>query len=282
MARTAQIPRSRGSLSGLILILLGAWGGLIPLVGPSLKFGYGPDPAWHLNQGRLYLSVIPGAVVLLAGLLILITRSRGFGGFWAFVAALAGFWFIAGAAIVQLLPASLGAGSIGTGKPIGTTVSRVIITELGFYAGVGALIMFFAALALGRFSISPIREHARLAEGLVAVAGVAGLAGAGALAYDAYPGGQPAQPYSPVQSPYQGQAAFGQSADPFGQSQDTFPQSPQSFPTAEQYPDTQTQYPGGQYPGSQDTISTGGPEPYVGSQDPFPGSHDPYSPGQGQ
>jgi hypothetical protein len=264
MARTAQIPRSRGGLSGLILILLGAWGGLIPLVGPYVKYGFTPNRTWELTQGRLYLSVIPGAAALLAGLVIMMTRSRAFGGFLAFVAALAGFWFIAGAAIIRLLPASLG-GSIGTGTPLATSSSRIILTSLGFYAGTGALIMFFAALALGRFSIAPTREHARLAEDLAGVAGVAGLAGAGALAYDAYSSRQPTKSYSPVQSQY-----------PAGQ--DTFPQSHDAFQAeAGQYPTSPTPY-----QGSQETYPAGAQEPYVSSQDPFPGSHDPYSSGQGQ
>ncbi len=270
MARTAQIPRSRGGFSGLILILLGAWGGLIPLVGPYFHYGFTPDRTWDLTQGRLDLSVIPGAAVLLAGLLIMLTRSRGFGGFWAFVAALAGFWFIAGAAVIQLFPASLSA-SVAIGTPIDSTPHRAILTSLGLYAGVGSLILFFAALALGRFSIAPAREHARVA-GELADSGAVGLAGTGAGSYDSYQSAQPAQaPYSP------GQDVFGQSPDPFGQTQDrygqsqnTLPHSPASFPPAgEQYPTSPKPYQGGQ-------------DPYVGSQDPFPGSHDPYQQGQTQ
>ncbi|HXP20461.1 MAG TPA: hypothetical protein VN840_12530 [Streptosporangiaceae bacterium] len=277
MARTAQIPRSRGGLSGLILILLGAWGGLIPLVGHYFKYGFTPDRAWELTQGRLYLSVIPGAAALLAGLVIMMTRSRAFGGFMAFVAALAGLWFIVGAAVVRLLPASLG-GSISTGTPIAATASRVILTSLGFYAGTGALIMFFAALALGRFSIAPAREHARLAEELAGGAGAVGLAGAGALAFDAY-AAQPTQSYSPAQSPYPaGPGTFPQSPDSFGQSPDTFPQ--EAFQAeAGQYPASPAPYLGSQ---ETETYQPGGPAPYVSSQDPFPGSHDPYSSGQGQ
>jgi hypothetical protein len=263
MARTVQIPRGRGGLSGLMLILLGAWGGLIPLVGHYFKYGFTPDRAWDLTQGRLYLSVIPGAATLVAGLVIMMTRSRALGSFMAFVAALAGLWFIVGAAFVRLLPASLG-GSISTGNPIATTTTRVILTGLGFYAGTGALIMFFAALALGRFSIAPAREHDRVADELAGAAGAAGLAGAGALAYDAYSAGQPAQSYSPAQPPY-------------SPVQDTFPQTHDAFtPDPGQYPTGQAPYLGSQ---ETETYQAGGPAPYVGSQDPFPGSPDQY-PGQ--
>jgi hypothetical protein len=223
MARTTQIPRSRGVLSGLLLVVLGAWGGLIPLVGPYATFGFAPDKSWDLTQGRLYLSVVPGAAVLLAGLVIMMTRSRGFGGFCAFVAALAGFWFIGGASIVRLLPASIG-GSISIGAPLQSTLSQEITTELAFFWGTGALILLFASTALGRFSIAPAREHARVAEELATGGAVTGLAGAGVLGYDAYQAGQavqsysPAQPYSPVQSQFPaGQDTYGETQTAFGQ-----------------------------------------------------------------
>ena len=37
-----RIPRSRGAASGFLLILLGAWGALIPFVGPYFDFAYTP------------------------------------------------------------------------------------------------------------------------------------------------------------------------------------------------------------------------------------------------
>ena len=33
------IPRSRGAICGVLLILLGLWGGLAPFVGPYFHFG---------------------------------------------------------------------------------------------------------------------------------------------------------------------------------------------------------------------------------------------------
>ena len=167
---------------------------MIPLFGPYLKYGYNPNQTWDLTQNRLYLSVIPGGVALLAGLVILMTRSRTLGGLSAFVAVLAGAWFIAGAAVLQLLPASIG-GSITPGTPIATTTSGIILTRLGFYTGTGMLILFFAAAALGRFSIAAHKDRTRSLLDLAGVAGVAGLAGAGALAYDSYQSRQaPARP----------------------------------------------------------------------------------------
>jgi hypothetical protein len=231
MASAAPIPRSRGSLCGLVLALLGAWAGLAPLVGPYLDYGYGPDKAWDLTTGRLYLSVVPGAVALVTGMAILFTRSRSFGGLGAFVAALAGGWLIAGSSIVALLPASIGA-NITLGPPIATSLTRVELTALGFFTGTGTLIVFFAALALGRFSIAGYRDYLRFGTDLVG----APAAGAGTLGFDPFAaGGQPFGPTQPQsyqsQPPYTpgqygaGQYEAGQYGSQYGSSQypDQFP-----------------------------------------------------------
>ena len=43
MAGMLRVPRSRGALSGVLLLLLGAWGALIPFIGPYFNYAYTPD-----------------------------------------------------------------------------------------------------------------------------------------------------------------------------------------------------------------------------------------------
>ena len=88
MAGVTRIPRTRGAVSGVLLILLGAWGGLAPFVGPYFRFAYTPDKAWAYTSGRLWLSVVPGAAALLGGLLVTIASHRAVGCVGAFAAAL--------------------------------------------------------------------------------------------------------------------------------------------------------------------------------------------------
>ena len=45
MAGTLRVRRSRGALSGLLLVLLGIWGALIPFVGPYFHYAYTPRPS---------------------------------------------------------------------------------------------------------------------------------------------------------------------------------------------------------------------------------------------
>src|ERR1700751_5142026 len=119
MASVTRIPRSRGGVTGVLLIILGAWGGLVPFVGPYFHFAYTPDKAWAYSSGRLYLSIIPGAVALLAALFGLTTRRRARGMFSGCVAALAGAWFVVGYAIILVARKST---TINPGVPIGSSV----------------------------------------------------------------------------------------------------------------------------------------------------------------
>jgi len=259
MAYDLRTPRSRGSLCGLALILLGGWAAIAPFAGPSLGFGFTPDLAWHYTAGRLYLSVVPGVVVLLGGLIIALSRSRWFGGFCAFVAAVAGLWLIAGAALIRLLPASQVA-SITTGNPFGTSVNEQIFARVAFFSGAGALIVFFAALALGRFSIAAARDYGgapiETPDGI-------GVGGAGA-AYGAFQSGSDAttQQTYPGSQQYGSQYQSGQ--DPFhtGQYQAGVP-----YPSAtEKFPQGAGQYPAPD--ASQGPFGLTQDWPAAGQQDP--------------
>jgi hypothetical protein len=191
MAGVMRIPRSRGGVSGVLLILLGAWGGLAPFVGPYFRFAYTPDKAWAYTSGRLWLSVVPGAAALLGGLLVIIASHRAVGCVGAFVAALGGAWFVVGTAVIGLVVKN---GSITPGVPLAgslgplSSASRVLLEGLGFFAGTGTLILFFGALALGRFSVIGVRDAALAEELLTAVPTDAYAAAAGQTPEDAiYP-----------------------------------------------------------------------------------------------
>lgn len=164
MAGVTRIPRRRGSLCGLLLVVLGAWGGLAPFVGPYFKFAFTPDKAWAYTTGRLYLSIIPGAAALLGGLLVLITRSRPLGMLGGLLAAAGGAWLAVGHGVTSTL---LRRPSIRMGTPLtrGGTAGTGALTGyqelelLAFFVGLGVLIAFVGALAIGRFSVlGPVEE----------------------------------------------------------------------------------------------------------------------------
>ena len=85
MTTTLRVPRSRGALSGLLLVLLGLWGALMPLIGPYFHFGFTPDKAWHCTSGRVWLQIVPGLAVFLGGLIALGSANRAFAAFGAWL-----------------------------------------------------------------------------------------------------------------------------------------------------------------------------------------------------
>jgi hypothetical protein len=143
-----QMRRSRGAFSGFLLILLGLWGALIPLVGPYFNYAYTPDKAWTYNTGRLWLELLPGAAVVLGGVLLMVARGRHTALFGALLAAAAGAWFTLGTVLSPLWNHHVPMG----GSPASSTVYMRIMEQLGFYTALGVVIVFVAAAALGRIS----------------------------------------------------------------------------------------------------------------------------------
>jgi hypothetical protein len=168
MAGVTRIPRSRGGVSGVLLILLGAWGALAPFVGPYFHFAYTPDRAWAYNSGRLWLSVVPGVAALVGGLLVTFASHRAVGIFGALLAALGGAWFIVGAPVIKVVVVNT---SITPGTPLVHSAGSISVARweflegIAFFTGIGVLILFFGALALGRFAVVGVRDAA-LAEDL--------------------------------------------------------------------------------------------------------------------
>lgn len=165
MAGILRVPRSRGALSGLVLVLLGLWGGLIAFVGPYFHFAYTPGVAWTYTAGRLWLEILPGAGTLLGGLILLLTRVRPVAMFGAWLAAASGAWFAVGQALTPLWNSS---GAMAVGTPIGTSTLIRVLEEISYFAGLGVVIVFIAALSIGRLSVIGVRD-ARIAEREVVV-----------------------------------------------------------------------------------------------------------------
>jgi len=167
MAGMLQMRRSRGTASGLLLVLLGLWGALIPFVGPYFRYAYTPDTAWTYNTGRLWLEVLPGAAVFLGGFLLLIAKSRHVALFGALLAAAAGAWFTLGPVLSPLWNNHVPMG----GSPAAGTLHMRIMEQLGFFTALGVVIVFVAAVALGRIAsvASGIREIEEIPETTVPV-----------------------------------------------------------------------------------------------------------------
>ncbi|HEY4453561.1 MAG TPA: hypothetical protein VGN81_04545 [Pseudonocardiaceae bacterium] len=154
--RTTGVPRRRGALNGLLLILLGAWGGLVPFLGPRIGLNYTADAAWTFTWAKFWLEVLPGAAVLIGGLGLIGTAARAGGVLWGWLSALGGAWFIAGLTVSQLWTGGKGEFA----APAASTVAGRTIEEIVFFYGLGAVIVFVAGAAIGRFTV-PARQDAQ-------------------------------------------------------------------------------------------------------------------------
>jgi hypothetical protein len=146
------MPRSRGAVSGLLLIILGVWGALIPFIGPYFHFAYTPDQAWAWSTARAWLEVFPGVITAIGGFLVLVSGNRATAMFGGWLAVIAGAWFIVGRTLASLLRL----GDIG--HPIAVTDAKRALLEISYFSGLGALIVFLSGAVLARVTIRTVRD----------------------------------------------------------------------------------------------------------------------------
>jgi hypothetical protein len=137
-------------MSGFTLVVLGAWGGLIPFIGPYFGYAFGSHATWFYTANRLWLDILPGLAVVLGGLILMRSGHRASGTVGAWLAMAGGAWFAVGPAVSRLW--EHGPGPIGV--PLFGHV-RQTFELIGYFYGLGALIMGLAAFALGRFVSRP-------------------------------------------------------------------------------------------------------------------------------
>lgn len=148
------MPRSRGAASGLLLVILGAWGALIPFVGPYFDFAYTPNHQWVWTAVRGWLEVLPGVVTVVGGLLLIVSTHRASAILGGWLAVLGGAWFVVGPSFAPVL-------GIGTpGDPVASTQLKRAWLEVSYFSGLGALIVLVAGAALARSTVRLARDVA--------------------------------------------------------------------------------------------------------------------------
>jgi hypothetical protein len=133
-------------------VLLGIWGAVIPFVGPYFHYAYTPNRTWDYTSGRLWLEVLPGAAVLLGGLVVLGSRHRLLAVLGSWLAAAGGAWFVVGG-LVAARWTSLPSAGTPTGGP-----TRMVLEQIGFFIGLGVVVAFLAGIAMGRFTVVAARD----------------------------------------------------------------------------------------------------------------------------
>jgi hypothetical protein len=149
-SETLRLPRTTGAVSGLLIVALGIWAGLIPFIGPYFHYAFGSYQSWHYTDQRLWLDIVPAAVAVIGGLMLMTATSRVGGLTAGWVALAAGAWFVVGPPVSVLWHHTI--------YPIGTPTggyTRQTLEWVGYFDGVGALIIALAAFAMGRYFSRP-------------------------------------------------------------------------------------------------------------------------------
>jgi hypothetical protein len=145
-----RIRRTHGVFGGFLVALLGAWGAIVPFVGPLFDYAYTPDKAWTYTTGRLELEILPGAGAFLGGLLIMWAASRHLSLFGSLLAVASGAWLVLGNVLSPLWTVAGRAGG-----PASAGVHMRILEEIGFFYGTGLVIVLIAAAVAGRITAVP-------------------------------------------------------------------------------------------------------------------------------
>ncbi|HEX4033656.1 MAG TPA: hypothetical protein VHX66_04365 [Solirubrobacteraceae bacterium] len=141
-------------MSGLLVLVLGVWGALVPFIGPYFGYAFASHATWMYDSNRLWLDVLPGGAAVIAGLLMMGASTRRAGILAAWIGLAAGGWFLAGPVVSTLW-------GHGAATPIGRPLggqTRQAFELLGYFYALGGVIIALVSFAGGRFSARPAVE----------------------------------------------------------------------------------------------------------------------------
>ena len=98
---TIVMPRLSVEMAGVLACAFGAWGGIVPFVGPLFGFNATGTSAWAWNMPHAILFLLPGAAAFVGGLAIIAGGRTALGRYAGLAAAgalvaIAGAWFVVG------------------------------------------------------------------------------------------------------------------------------------------------------------------------------------------
>ncbi|MGH9291556.1 MAG: hypothetical protein ACRD0B_02440 [Acidimicrobiales bacterium] len=156
------------AMIGLLAMLFGAWGGIVPYVGPLFGFFGTGYPGWTWNLTHSLLFLVPGAAAVLMGLL---TMTQGpsvshrlpttLPWFFGLVTALCGAWFVIGPLAWPVLEA---------GHHVFASASPLLELAywVGYSLGPGVVLAILGGLTMG---ISVLNRRDAVNFGTVGIGG---------------------------------------------------------------------------------------------------------------
>ncbi|HEY3942151.1 MAG TPA: hypothetical protein VGL60_06675 [Acidimicrobiales bacterium] len=134
---------------GLLMVVVGAWGGIVPFLGPAIGFSGDGSGSWNLDASHAAVGLAPGAVAVVIGLLlvaeaprVIVGRGRGSLTMAGLLAVACGAWFVVGPLAWPVLQAS---------RPyfVGAGALRELAYQVGYALGPGGIVIACGAFAVG-------------------------------------------------------------------------------------------------------------------------------------
>ena len=156
---------------GFIALIVSAWGGIVPFVGPTFGFSADGAASWHWDLSHVVLALIPGALGCLAALTFLapanatVTRRRLSLSTAGVIGIASGAWFVIGPLAWPVL--------VNTHSYfVAATPLRALEYQVGYALGPGLILVMCSAFAMGWAA-----RHNRPLEAVGASRDVSGMAG---------------------------------------------------------------------------------------------------------
>lgn len=147
-------------LVGVVTALVGAWGGIVPYVGPTFGFSADASSPWHWTMAQALLALVPGALAVIAGMVLLLRagstvvgRGRISTGLAGFVAATCGAWFIVGEFAWPVIE--------GRYYFVGAAPYHFLLEQLAFAIGTGVVLVACGSYAMGWAARHQVRRAVR-------------------------------------------------------------------------------------------------------------------------
>jgi hypothetical protein len=133
---------------GFIALIVSAWGGIVPFVGPTFGFSADGAASWHWDLSHVVLALIPGAVGCIAALTFLapvnatVTRRRLSLTTAGVIGIASGAWFVVGPLAWPVL--------VNTHSYfVVATPLRALEYQIGYALGPGLILVMCSAFAMG-------------------------------------------------------------------------------------------------------------------------------------
>lgn len=143
------VPPAGIGVVGILAVLVGAWGGIVPFVGPTFGFSGDGSASWYWDFAHAMLWLVPGAVAVACGLAMLGLIPRALAGLGRFgslatgiVVVACGAWFVVGSVAWPVLRHSVAV--FAPASPI-----KELAYQVGYSLGPGVLLTMFGAFAVG-------------------------------------------------------------------------------------------------------------------------------------